>query len=79
MWREGLRLDLRRAVVDVPEVASRAANWRPLSVDWRQQGGETAGWWRDEPVWVMVIAGDPPPGRPQRLGEHQRARCSKNA
>jgi 4'-phosphopantetheinyl transferase len=65
--REGLRLDVRQAQVDVMEVASGAASWRRLRVDWREEGGETAGWWRDEPGWVMVIAGDPAPGRPRRL------------
>jgi 4'-phosphopantetheinyl transferase len=65
--REGLRLDVRRATVDLPDAASRAATWRPLRVHWRQEGGQTAGWWRDEPGWVMVIAGDPAPGRPRRL------------
>jgi len=65
--REGLRLDVRSAEVDVPDVASRGPGWRPLCVDWRQEGGQTAGWWRAEPGWVMVIAGDPAPGRPRWL------------
>ena len=65
--REGLRLDVRRAAVDLPDPAFRAATWRPLCVQWLREGGQTAGWWRDEPGWVMVIAGDPAPGRPQRL------------
>jgi 4'-phosphopantetheinyl transferase len=65
--REGLRLDVRRAVVDVPDAAARASSWRQLSVDWGQEGARTAGWWRDEPGWVMAILGDPAPDRPRRL------------
>jgi 4'-phosphopantetheinyl transferase len=65
--RGGLRLDVRRAAVEAQEVAAPAAAWRPLRVDWEQEGTETAGWWRDEPGWVMTIAGDPAPGRPRPL------------
>jgi 4'-phosphopantetheinyl transferase len=65
--REGLRLDIRRAAVDLPDAAPRAATWRPLCVEWQREGVRTAGWWRDEPGWVMVIAGDPAPGLPRRL------------
>ena len=66
--REGLRLDVRRAAVDVPDPAPHAAAWRRLTVRWRAGGARTAGWWRDEPGWVMTIAGDPAPGLPRRLG-----------
>jgi 4'-phosphopantetheinyl transferase len=65
--REGLRLDVRLATVNAPDIGARAATWRPLSVDWRQEGARTAGWWRDEPGWVMAILGDPAPGPPRRL------------
>jgi 4'-phosphopantetheinyl transferase len=65
--REGLRLDIRRAAVDVPDAATRAATWRPLCVDWRREGARTAGWWRDEPGWVMAILADPAPGPPRWL------------
>jgi 4'-phosphopantetheinyl transferase len=64
---EGLRLDVRRAVVDVPEAAACTASWRPLRVDWGQDGARTAGWWRDDPGWVMAILGDPAPGPPRNL------------
>ena len=67
--RGGLRLDVRRAAVAAPEVAVPAAAWRPLRVDWEQEGTETAGWWRDEPCWVMTIAGDPAPGLPRLLSK----------
>jgi 4'-phosphopantetheinyl transferase len=65
--RAGLRLDVRRAAVEVPDAAVPAATWRPLFVDWRQEGATTAGWWRDEPGWVMAILGEPAPARPRRL------------
>jgi hypothetical protein len=64
--REGARLALRHAAVDVPDAAARGATWRPLSVEWRHDG-RTAGWWRDEPGWVMTILGEPVPARPRRL------------
>jgi 4'-phosphopantetheinyl transferase len=64
--REGLRLDVRRAAVGVGEPARRGAAWRALSAEWRE-GGTTAGWCRDEPGWVMAVAGDPAPGVPRRL------------
>jgi 4'-phosphopantetheinyl transferase len=65
--REGLRLDVRRAAVELPDAAVPADTWRPLSVDWPQEGATTAGWWRDEPGWVMAILGEPAPARPRRL------------
>jgi 4'-phosphopantetheinyl transferase len=62
---EGLRLDVRRAVV-VPAGAGAADGaWRALRVEWRDGRAPTTGWWRAEPGWVMTIAGDPPPPRPQ--------------
>jgi 4'-phosphopantetheinyl transferase len=70
--REGLRLDIRRAVVDVPDVAGRSGEWRSLTVDWG--GARSAGWWRSEPGWVMTIMGDPPPDAPRRIGEVGLAR-----
>jgi 4'-phosphopantetheinyl transferase len=70
--REGLRLDVRRAAVDVPDATARAADWRPLAVDWGRERGRTAGWWRAEPGWVMAIFGDPAPDRPRRLAPAPR-------
>lgn len=60
--REGLRLDVRQAVVDV---AAPGPGWRPLRVRW--DGCSTEGWWREEPGWVMAVAGDPAPGQPRAL------------
>jgi 4'-phosphopantetheinyl transferase len=65
--REGLRLDVRRAAVDVRDGSARSADWRPLTVDWGRAGARTTGWWREEPGWVMAILGDPAPDRPRRL------------
>ena len=70
--REGLRLDVRRAAVDLPDVSARPAAWRPLTVDWGDDAGaRTAGWWRDEPGWVMAILGAPAPDPPELLAVDQ--------
>lgn len=61
--REGLRLDLRRAAV---QVGRAGTGWRPLTVTW-PEGGATTGWWREDDGWVMTIAGAPAPGVPRRL------------
>jgi 4'-phosphopantetheinyl transferase len=65
--REGLRLDVRRARVRL-DTASPAAGdgWSPLRVDW-PDAQPTRGWWRAEPGWVIVIAGEPAPEPPRRL------------
>lgn len=60
--REGLRLDVRHAVVDA---APARPGWRALRVRW--DGHSTAGWWREEPGWVMAVAGDPAPAQPRPL------------
>jgi 4'-phosphopantetheinyl transferase len=66
--REGLRLDLRHAVVTPTLAPGPAGAWRALRVDWRDGPRGTAGWWRSEPGRVMAIAAEPPPGLPRRLG-----------
>jgi 4'-phosphopantetheinyl transferase len=65
--RQGLRLDVRGAVVtaDVGEASDEP--WRPLEVAWGDRACATAGWWRTEPGWVMVIAGEPSPEAPRAL------------
>jgi 4'-phosphopantetheinyl transferase len=63
--REGLRLDFRQAVVQVGDPARRGSEWRPFSVEWPDT--TVGGWWRDEPGWVLAIAGEPAPGLPRRL------------
>ena len=71
--REGLRLDVRSAQVELDGVspAARATmapgGWRPMRVLW-QDAEPTAGWWREEPGWVMAIAGGPAQPAPQPLG-----------
>jgi 4'-phosphopantetheinyl transferase len=60
--REGLRLDVRHAVVDVPPPGP---GWRALRV--QLDGRSTAGWWRDEAGWVMTVAGDPATAQPCAL------------
>jgi len=61
---DGLRLDLRRARVSADE-EDTGLEWRPVRIDWHDGAGATSGWWRAEPGWVMVIAGEPPPARPR--------------
>lgn len=66
--REGLRLDVRRAVVTPADAGVPAGAWQALRVDWGDARGATAGWWRAERGCVMAIAGEPPPGPPRQLG-----------
>lgn len=64
--REGLRLDVRGAQVELdPFGRASTAGWHPLRVAW-PDAPPTDGWWRDEPGWVMAIAGALEP--PRRLG-----------
>ena len=62
--REGLRLDVRRAEVELDGVCAAApaawapGRWRPMRVLW-EDAEPAAGWWRREPGWVMAIAGTP--------------------
>lgn len=66
--REGLRLDVRGARVELASGGrTGAAGWQPLRVVWRD-APPTDGWWRDEPGWVMAIAGAPEPPRRLRSG-----------
>ena len=68
--REGLRLDVRGAVVTLPDGAPDAAlvgRWEQLRVDWPDGAGTTRGWYRVEPGWVMAIAADPAAAVPREL------------
>ena len=67
--REGLRLDVRHAVVTPTDAGAPPGTWRALRVDWGDGPGATAGWWRAEAGCVMAIAGEPPPGPPRQLGK----------
>jgi 4'-phosphopantetheinyl transferase len=65
--REGLRLDLRAAVVTFSEGRAETGGWRPVQVGWGDDAAATAGWWRGEPGWVMTIAAAPAPSAPSVL------------
>jgi 4'-phosphopantetheinyl transferase len=60
--REGLRLDVRHAE-SAPSSGAAVDGWRPLEVAWRE-GPRTAGWWREEPGWVMTVATEPASSSP---------------
>ncbi len=65
---EGLRLDVRHAVVSTSGISGPATEyWRPLRVDWPDDTPATSGWWRVEPGWVMTVAGEPAPAPPDVL------------
>jgi len=61
--REGLRLDVRRARV---ELGATGGAWAPLVVVW-DDGPATGGWWRAADGWTMTIAGSPAPAVPSPL------------
>ena len=58
--REGLRLDVRRADV---ELGQADGDWHPLTVRWGEVDS-TYGWWCANTGWVMTIAGSPAPAVP---------------
>jgi 4'-phosphopantetheinyl transferase len=64
--REGLRLDLRDALVAPDGLGSDRPGWRALRVRWADGDG-ARGWWRAESGWVMAVAGEPAPGPPRAL------------
>lgn len=64
--REGLRLDVRGAIVTA-DATCPAGEWHPLRVAWSDGVEPTRGWWRAEPGWVMVVAGQPAPDVPQLI------------
>jgi len=64
--REGLRLAVRDAVTRLDR-APGLDGWRSLSVSWSDGARMTAGWWRAEEGWVMVVAAEPPARPPRRL------------
>jgi 4'-phosphopantetheinyl transferase len=71
--REGLRLDVRDAVVSLAAADSTGAGvWHPAHVSWRGAlpSGTSSlitGWWRVEQPFVMVLLADPPLSVPRRL------------
>jgi hypothetical protein len=62
--REGLRLDVRGAVVAPAGAGIADGEWRELRVAWDDGCAPTSGWWRAWDDWVMTITGDPPPAAP---------------
>ena len=66
--RQGLALNVRRAVVTLTQARPEPGQWCPLRVSWSDgPRTTTSGWWRAEPGWVMVVAGEPAPGAPRQL------------
>jgi 4'-phosphopantetheinyl transferase len=59
--REGLRLDVRHAVV---VAGPSAPAWSPLEVTWRTEGIVHSGWWRCDDSTVVVVVTDPPSDPP---------------
>jgi len=68
--REGLRLDIRAALVS-PSGMSRSGGgeWRPIRVAWADGTSPVLGWWRSERRWVMTVLSDPAPRPPRLLGD----------
>jgi 4'-phosphopantetheinyl transferase len=61
--REGLRLNVRQATVEVDGLDQQPDSWAPLRITWRE-GLVESGWWRGESGWVMTVVGDPPTEAP---------------
>jgi 4'-phosphopantetheinyl transferase len=64
--REGLRLNVRRATVEVSQPLRALGSWERLRVTWGEDAVEH-GWWRAEPGWVMVIVSDAADEPPREL------------
>lgn len=63
--REGLRLDVRHAVVQPDGAAAgHHERWQPLAVCWRAENREDQGWWRQWDRYVVVAVTDPELGPP---------------
>jgi len=72
--REGLRLDLRGAVVTAVMDGLDSSGWQGLRVDWGDRPA-TVGWWRAERDYVMAVAAQPsldPPRGLDSKGTDQR-------
>jgi 4'-phosphopantetheinyl transferase len=59
--REGLRLDVRHAVV---AAGSDVNDWAPLDVTWRNEGIVHRGWWRRLDSGVIAVVTNQPTGPP---------------
>lgn len=65
--REGLRCNVRQAIVSVSTGDSSTDDWCPLQVRWPVGEHSTTGWWRAQDEWVMSVVGEPPPAPPRAL------------
>jgi phosphopantetheinyl transferase len=64
---EGLRLDVRQAIVSLEWDPSSHGEWRPLGVGWDREAVTARGWWREEPGWVFAYVSEPPTPAPVHL------------
>ncbi|MGH2982978.1 MAG: 4'-phosphopantetheinyl transferase family protein [Solirubrobacterales bacterium] len=64
---EGLRLDVRGALVELEWKPWDDGEWRPLSVRWDREGLTAHGWWREEPSWIFAFVSEPPTPAPLPL------------
>jgi 4'-phosphopantetheinyl transferase len=60
--REGLRLDVRHAVVHA--VRAREGEWSPVLVNWHRDEVEHHGWWRFDGGEVVAMVTAPPADAP---------------
>jgi 4'-phosphopantetheinyl transferase len=64
---EGLRLDVRQAIVSLEWGPAADGEWRPLGVRWDREGVTARGWWREEPSWIFAFVSEPPTPAPVHL------------
>jgi 4'-phosphopantetheinyl transferase len=62
--REGLRLDVRHAVVTT---APASSGWQRMAVTWRREAIAHRGWWRHDDIGILAVVTDPPTDEPSML------------
>jgi 4'-phosphopantetheinyl transferase len=72
--REGLRLNVRRSVVDAGAVAGGEGRWAPIEVRWEDGAPPAAGWWSTGGGWVLTVISEPRADPPKLLWTGQRIR-----
>ncbi len=65
--REGLRLDVGHAAVELGWNPSADGEWRPLTVRWDGEHATAHGWWREEAGWLFTVVSEPASPAPVRL------------
>ena len=65
--REGLRLDVGHAAVELDWNPSADGEWRPLTVRWDGEHATAHGWWREEAGWLFTVVSEPASPAPVRL------------